>query len=145
MVLSDSFFVSLERYIRKMVARSPLPYTWMTIGLVVLAIVVSLFGNSMVSARSLHEAIQMAAQHGDYPLAQKLLGDSEDPALRDIAYPEEKVLARITQLEEKLELYPENRQIYLALAELYGQLQDARAAEYREKARILDPNGVEFR
>lgn len=98
--------------------------------------------------------VKRAADSGDYQSAQKLW-DETMPELEDKVYPERKVEREIAELEQKLEEYPGNREIFLMLGELYGELDGVRAgeprpygemaAEYREKARILDPNNVEFR
>jgi tetratricopeptide (TPR) repeat protein len=96
--------------------------------------------NSVVGVTRLEAVVERSAKLGDYQLARGLWNESMGE-LEDVVYPERKIERRIADLEIKLGEYPGNRQIYLALAELYAQLDNAeRAAEYREKARILDPN-----
>lgn len=104
----------------------------------------------------MREVISLAAERGDYetargllnhytirPLNQSVLGAESE--LEDKVYPERVVARRIMELEEKLETYPENKEIYLILASWYDQLGNTeKSGEYREKARILDPNGTEF-
>lgn len=119
--------------------------------------------NSVVGARGSEEVVSKAAERGDYETAKELfnqrtkesenrgvLGAETDPSsdeasLEDRVYPEKVVERRIDELEEKLGEYPGDREIYLALADLYGQLgnQD-KSDEYREKARVLDPNNPIF-
>jgi len=156
---SEGFWRSLEIYTWKVAGRSPLPYSNLISGLVMVVVVSSLFGKSLSGARSAEEATRMAASRGDYTLARQLLtnqqtsgassnlvlGVSTDlPAqagMEDLVYPEKVVERRITELEEKLREYPGNRQIYLTLAGLYEQLgNQEKSSEYREKARVLDPN-----
>jgi len=111
---------------------------------------------SVAGETSLEGVIKRAAQIGDYPTARELLNRrtssakkgvlGADSELEEKVNPESKVERRIRELEDKLMIYPENKEIYLMLAELYGQLENWElASEYREKARVLDPNGAEFR
>jgi tetratricopeptide (TPR) repeat protein len=153
-----NFWGSLEEYGRKVVGRSPLPYTWIATALVVIIVIVSALSikTSLVGAKDLREAIERATKQGDYATAAELLSRYENTMsgqpvlgimseLEDRVYPERKVLKRIAELEEKLEDYPGEREIFLALSNLYAQLGDQTAArEYREKARVLDPNQVNF-
>ena len=141
---SVGFWGSLEQYLGKVIERSPLPryWRWMGIGLVLVVVVSSAVSakSSVVGATSLAAVVEKAARLGDYQLAQELWNESMS-GLGDLVYPERKVERRIAELEAKLVEYPGNRQIYLALTELYGQMGNSeRADEYREKARILDPN-----
>lgn len=150
-----SFWLSFEKYIYRVVGRSPLPWSWIGIGAVLLVMVMSWSyrDQSVAEASSMHEVIRGAASNGDYALAQTLFEQNQDSRsndqvlgvgteLEDIVYPENKVEQRIQELEQKLLEYPENREIYLALSDLYRQLkQTDKSDEYREKARILDPNG----
>lgn len=126
-------------------------WVWVGVGIVVLVLLVSAFSvhNSVVSAGTMQEVIVKAARRGDYELAVKLLKDQRasdgvlgvDAELEDIVYPEQVVERKIIELETKLADYPGNREIYLALSKLYSQLDNrVKADEYREKARILDPN-----
>ncbi len=148
----SGFWNSLEKYGWSVVGRSPLPYTWVAVGLISIVVAVSWLnhGKSVVGARNVEQMVEIAARQGDYQIAQKYWSEGMGE-IEDIVYPERKVERRIAELEQKLEEYPGNRQIYLALANLYDQLEgtrvdtgvdpyEGRAAEYREKARILDPN-----
>ncbi len=103
--------------------------------------------NSVVGAENIHQVIEKAARLGDYETAKELYESCIVPwcqsitGLEDKVYPERVVERRISELEQKLESYPENIQIYLMLADLYGQIGSGeRSNEYREKARVLDPN-----
>ena len=157
------FWRSLEKYSWGVARRSPLPYTWIGVGIVLSMMGMSLVNvkNSTVGARELRDVIEKAVERGDYFLAEHLyqtegkqvLGSSSE--LEDKIYPERVVERRIAELESRLEEYPGNREIYLILANLYQQLEGTRvdtgvdpykdkATEYREKARVLDPNHVIF-
>jgi len=157
------FWRSLEKYSWGVARRSPLPYTWIGVGIVLSMMGMSLVNvrNSTVGARELRDVIEKAVERGDYFLAEHLyqtegkqvLGSSSE--LEDKIYPERVVERRIAELEGRLEEYPGNREIYLILANLYQQLEGTRvdtgvdsyknkATEYREKARVLDPNHVIF-
>lgn len=146
---NGGFFESFEKYGWSVVGRSPLPRYWRWVGVgVILSIIViswSYSGQTVVGARDIGEVIEKAARLGDYEKARELLNHyTNEPLdhLEDIVYPERKVERRIAELEAKLEQYPGNRQIYLGLAELYGQLGNReKTDEYREKARVLDPSG----
>lgn len=144
-----SFWGSLEQYVGKVIERSPLPRYWrhLGIGLVLVVMVSSVASgkNSVVGATSVEEVIEKAARLGDYQTAQTLFDNGQwlmvNGKLEDLVYPERKVERRIAELEAKLEEYPGNRQIYLGLADLYGQLaKSEKSDEYGEKARVLDPN-----
>lgn len=138
----SGFWQSLERYGWKVLGRSPLPYTWIAVGLIGIVVAVSWLnhGKSVVGARNIEQMVEIAARQGDYQTAQKYWSESMGE-IEDVVYPERKVERGIAELEAKLTEYPGNREIYLALGELYGQLGNSeRAEEYREKARILDPN-----
>jgi tetratricopeptide (TPR) repeat protein len=138
----QGFWASLERYLWKAVGQSPLPYTWVGVAVVMIVLVASMIGDgaSVVGATSLKAVVEKAARLGDYGLARELWSESMGE-LEDIVYPERKVERRIEELTQKLEEYPGNRQIYLGLSELYGQLGNReKSEEYREKARVLDPS-----
>ena len=152
-----NFWQSLEEYLRKVTQRSPLPWQWVGIGMVVIAIFLSLLNvkNSLVEAKDIRDGVEIAVSRGDYETAKKLyerrtenieyriLGAGSE--LEDKVYPERPVERKIAELQEKLDIYPGNREIYLELASLYGQLGNKEIEdEYLEKARVLDPNGVEF-
>jgi len=144
-----SFWPSLEVYLHKLLKRSPLPHYWpdLVVGLFVVVILLSLWGakNSMAGVSDLSEATALSAKLGDYELAQKLFDQGEVLGLEDKVFPEKMVVNKIAELEQKLEDYPGNKVIFTSLAELYEQLGNQEAAsEYREKARVLDPNRVEF-
>lgn len=145
------FWASLEKYLGKVLERSPLPqhWRWMAIGLVIVVVVNSVVSAkySVVGVRDMAEVIKLSAERGDYATARDLYdgctvsGCQGVTALEDIVYPERKVERRIEELEAKLLDYPGNREIYHILADLSDQLgREERASEYREKARILDPN-----
>ena len=143
----------MEKYSWKVVGRSPLPRYWqhLVIGVVLLVILASLkyAKYSVVGARNIDETIWVAAKNGDYATAQRLYESCTAPqchtVTEDMVYPERKVERRIAELEGKLEEYPSDREIFLNLAGLYDQLGNQEVAnEYREKARILDPNGAKF-
>lgn len=143
-----NFFTSLEVYGRKVVGRSPLPYTWIVLGLTVIVLLVSVFSNGMTRATSVEQAMRLAVAQGDYALAEQLYvtTDSEvlgaNSEIEALIYPERIVERRIAALEQKLEIYPGNKEIYLLLAQLYDQIGNQEMArEYSEQARILDPNG----
>ena len=145
----SSFCQSLEKYGQSLARRSPLPYTWVGVGLVFITILISILNvkNSVVGAASLGGVIKLAAERGDYELARQLYEAGEEKVLgaeselEDKVYPGRVVERRIAELEEKLKIYPGNRDIYLMLGELYTQAgEEVRANEYREEARILDPN-----
>lgn len=137
----------------------------MGVGSAALILLLSAAGSGMSATgeTNLDGIIKRAAQIGDYQTAREIyearlrnvkpdvLGVESDQvsaetSLEELVYPERKVQRRIVDLEVKLEIYPENKEIYLLLADLYGQLDEKdKASEYREKARVLDPNGAEFR
>lgn len=152
------FWRSLEEYFRKLIRRSPLPWQMGGIFVVLLVLLTSVLNvkNSLAGASNTREAIEISAVNGDYETARRLYEQrtenidysvlGEESELENLVYPERRVERRIAELEEKLNIYPGNREIYLELAELYGQLgNDAKSHEYSEKARILDPNGDIFR
>lgn len=153
----ERFFTSLEKYGWKVAGRSPLPYPWILISIAGIIMVASIVArNGIVGARNTEEAIKIASGQGDYEMARKfyescavpqcqsatdrVLGASTE--LEDLVYPERKVERKIGELENALTRYPENKDIYTNLAQLYHQLgNDEQAAGYVEAARVLDPNG----
>lgn len=149
-----NFWFSLEIYLRKVVGRNPIPYTYIGILIVSFVLIASIFNvkNSVVDLDSVSQVIIKSAESGDYILAEQLFNKLEveqsgsnilgfQSDLEDKVYPEKIVERRIFQLESKLVEYPGNRQIYLELASLYIQIgNEGQSHEYREKARILDPN-----
>ena len=148
-----NFWQSLEKYSWKLVGRSPLPWPYIGVGIVGLILLVSALNvkDSVVGATSMEEVIEKAAKNGDYLLAEQLytregtqvLGANNE--LEDLVYPERVVLWRIAELEAKLEMYPGNREIYLSLATLYGEIGNEEQRErYWEQARILEPNDPIF-
>ncbi len=140
------FGEAIERYLRKVVGRSPLPWPVIAIGLIIIVFGVSLkySRDSAVGARNIREVVEVAAKRGDYQTARELLKHYNiEPLdqLGELVYPERKIQIKIDELEKNLEIYPESREIYLAIAELYKQLGNTeKASEYLEKARILSPN-----
>lgn len=134
----------------KVVRRSPLPYPWIGMGLVVMVVIASAANvkNSVVGARNEREIIVQAAQKGDYRLASELYGRlgndvvlGAESALEELVYPEEKLAREIERWEEALGKYPGNREIMRGLAELYEQVgEQEKARELREQVRIMDPN-----
>lgn len=141
---AEDFWGSLEQYVRQVVKRSPLPRHWhhMGMGMVVAVLVISAVSakNSVVDATSLEAVIEKAAGMGDYTMARKYWNPGMEE-LEEVVFPEKKVERRIAELKEKLLEYPGNRQIYLGLSQLYRQLGNSELSDdYREKARILDPN-----
>lgn len=142
-----NFWLGLEEYLRTVARRSPLPYPWIAIS-IVLFIIFASFLNSKQSFAEINtntEAALRAAKLGDYEVAQDLYIETGNPDLKDIVYPEQVVERRIAELEQKMALYPGNREIYIELSNLYRQLENIDVSgEYREKARVLDPNNLSF-
>ncbi len=149
------FGEAIELYLRKVVGRSPLPrlqklcfkhcgQAWPVIGI---SLIIIVFGvslkyskDSVVGARNIKDVVEVAARRGDYATARSLWDDSMSD-LENMVYPERKIAKRIEELTQSLEVYPESREIYLAIAELYKQIgNEEKVQEYRERARILDPN-----
>lgn len=153
-----NFWLGLEIYIRAVAKRNPVPYPWIGVGAIFLAILTSTVSSraSFVSVGSVAEAASRAASLGDYAAAQELFGklNSEtandsvlgaQSELEDKIYPERVLEKKIAELEDKITKYPGNREMFIELSNLYKQLGNQEMAnEYREKARVLDPNGVEF-
>jgi tetratricopeptide (TPR) repeat protein len=151
----ERFFTSLERYLRKMVARSALPryWVWVASGGVIVVIEASVVAkNGIVGARNIDEAVRIAARAGDYGMARGLIEQKNknieyrvlgaNTELEDLVYPERKVERRVAELKDMLAKYPENKDIYTNLASLYFETGNNELAEsYAEKARVLDPNG----
>jgi tetratricopeptide (TPR) repeat protein len=155
-----NFWRSLEEYGWKVVGRGPLPKYWQWIGIGLVGLVISLSSlgakNSLVGARSAREAINIAVETGDYETARELLNNQSSiinnqtvlgaqSELENKVYPEKAVERKIAELEQNLEKYPGSREIFMSLAGLYDQLNNQElAAEYLEKARVLDPNNIKF-
>lgn len=146
---SEGFWQSLEKYSWKVLGRSPLPWAWVGIGVIMAILLASALNtkNSVVGAENINEVIGRAARLGDYGLArgiyesggERVLGAESE--LEDLVYPERVIERKIGEIEEKLKEYPGNREIYLMLTNLYTQVGDEElAGEYGEKARVLDPN-----
>lgn len=139
---NSGFGEAVEIYLRKVVSRSPLPLPYLGIGLVFIVFGFSLkyLPNSVASVRNVSDVVTIAAKLGDYQVARSLWNESM-PGLEDLVYPERKIEARIADLEQKLQIYPSNRDIYLALGKLYEQVGNVeKAKEYLERARVLSPN-----
>ncbi|GAB4026324.1 MAG: hypothetical protein Fur0011_1570 [Candidatus Microgenomates bacterium] len=110
----------------------------------------------MVSARGLVEATTRAVQLGDYVLAKSLYNkqykaESNERVmgvmseLEELVFPESVVQREITLYEELLFRYPGHRDVYLALARLYAQINMTEQSEiYYNLARELDPNNSVF-
>ncbi|PIR98951.1 hypothetical protein COT87_02100 [Candidatus Collierbacteria bacterium CG10_big_fil_rev_8_21_14_0_10_44_9] len=149
-----NFWRSLEVYTWKVVRRSPLPYQWIGIGLVVLVIIASVANvkSSVAGARGEREVIERAARVGDYETARKLYSDQftggsgqevlgAESKLEDLVYPEQKLAREIEKWESGLAENPGNREIMRGLAQLYEQVGNIeKVIELREQIRILDPN-----
>jgi tetratricopeptide (TPR) repeat protein len=138
------FGEAIELYLRKVVGRSPLPWPVIGITLILIVFGVSLkySKDTVVGARNIRDVVEVAAKRGDYATARSLWNDSMSD-LEDVVYPERKIVKRIEKLTQSLEMYPESREIYQAIAELYKQLgSEEKSQEYRERARILDPNDL---
>lgn len=155
---SDKFLQSLEQYIYKTAGRSPLPYTWIGVGVVGIALLLSLLNskNSVAGAQNPREVIERASARGDYETARELLNKGKvrsekekvlgvESELEDKVYPEKVVERKIVELEDRLEQYPNHFEIILELSRLYSLVGNTdKSSEYREKARILDPNNQVF-
>lgn len=154
----NHFWSSLEEYSRVVAKRSPLPSSWIVTGVAALIIVASIFGvkASFASITTYSDAALRAASLGDYPSAKKFFNASTKmlsndsvlgvkSELEDKIYPENIVEKKIIELEEKMTIYPGNREIFIELSALHAQLGNQEIAdEYREKARILDPNNIDY-
>jgi len=126
------------------------------VGVVLLASALNV-KNSVVGAENITRVIGKSASAGDYKLADTLYRQyrvsgieyrvlGAESELEDRVYPEKVVERRIAGLEGKLTEYPDNKELYLELSRLYGEIEnEERAQEYWERARVLDPNGSEFR
>jgi len=139
---NSGFGEAIEIYLRKVASRSPLPWSVVGIGIILLMFVTSRVykADSVVSAQRNEDVVVMAARRGDYHTARNMWDESMNN-IEDLVYPERKIEQKIGELEAKLGVYPENREIYLLLANLYSQLNDVeRSSRYLELARILSPN-----
>jgi tetratricopeptide (TPR) repeat protein len=139
---NSGFGDAIEIYLRKVASRSPLPWPVFGIGIIILMFAASMIykADSVVSAQSSADVVVMASRRGDYQTARNMWDGSMNN-IEDLVYPERKIEQKIGELEAKLGVYPENREIYLLLANLYSQLNDVeRSSRYLELARILSPN-----
>jgi tetratricopeptide (TPR) repeat protein len=152
----DGFWQSLEQYFYKTARRSPLPWSWVGIGVVSIAMLLSLLNvkNSVASAENTREIIEKASGRGDYETARKYFEQqvaSEDvlganSELENKVYPDRAVEQRILELEEQLRKTPNHFEMFLELSRLNKLIgQEEPANEYREKARVLDPNNAIFK
>lgn len=140
-----NFWLGLEKYLRTVAKRSPLPYPWIAISIVLTIIFASLLNSkqSFADISTNSDASLRAVELGDYEVAQDLYVETGNPELKDIIYPEQVIERRIAELEQKSILYPGNREIFIELSNLYKQLENIDMSdEYREKARVLDPNNL---
>lgn len=148
------FWESLEQYTYRRIAKIPVRWEWLAMGLVGVVVgfsIVSGYGKSPTLTGERREIIEEAAEQGDYQAAEEIykanvevLGTSTE--LEEKVYPVKALERKIGELEHKLEEYPENREIYLMLEDLYNQMENPeKASEYREKARVLDPNSEIFK
>ncbi|MBP9670092.1 hypothetical protein KBD75_01680 [Candidatus Woesebacteria bacterium] len=153
---SDKFLQSLEQYIYKTAGRSPLPYTWIGVGVVGIAMLMSLLNvkNSVASVQNTREVVVKASERGDYETAKELLTTEQasesvlgaESELEDKVYPEKVVERKIAQLVGSLEQYPNHFEMLLELSRLNTLIGNVdKSSEYREKARIVDPNNEMFR
>ncbi len=155
-----SFWVDLERYTwKKLQVLSPaLPMAGS--GLIVVVIIASVLNanSSVVGARDPRELVERAARVGDYESAREMLNvlksqmtnsqmkQGSESELERLVYPERVIEREIEKYEDLLLTYPGNLEIYLTLSQLHAEIgNDERAAEYRENARILDPNNEIFK
>ena len=156
---SDKFLQSLEQYIYKTAGRSPLPWPWIGMGVVGIALLLSLLNvkNSVAGAQNTRELIVRASARGDYEKARELLTAQQtneltskgvlgvESELEDKVYPEKVVERKIVELEDRLEQYPNHFEIIQELSRLNSLVGNTdKSSEYREKARILDPNNQVF-
>jgi len=129
-------------------------WEWLAIGLVLVVLVSSViggYGKSPTLSGETKQIIELAAEKGDYQTAKELFTNNQEvlgatTELEEKVYPEKAVERKIGELENKLSEYPENKEIYLMLADLYTQIDNPeQAGVYEEKARMLDPNNEMFR
>lgn len=139
---SRHFFASLEAYGWARIRKTPLPWSYVGIVLIITILILSVASNnqSSVKARTMTELVEMAAQRGDYSTAEKYFDESMN-FIEELVYPKRKIERRIVELREKADQYPESVDLYIGISKLYQQLDEIElASEYREKARILSPN-----
>lgn len=155
----NSFIDSLNNYTWKRLKTLPIKWGWVGVGIAASIIVISwsYSGQTMVGVKNTREAIERTARLGDYELARRLLKEQEnknmeyrilgaDSELEELVYPERKVEKEITKYENLNEKYPENRDILLMLSSLYYEIGNVeKAKEFRERARLLDPNNEIFK
>lgn len=153
-----NFWRSLEKYTWEVAKRTPLPWSVLGVVFICFVLLFSLLNgkNSVVTARSIEDIIEKAGRSGDYETASQLfenrtldnysrvLGVATE--LEDIVYPENILYRSLTELTQKLDEYPNHFEMLLEISRLYTLLENKEQAdEYREKARILDPNNEIFR
>lgn len=150
------FWLSLESYTWKVVGRVAPTLPYFGVGIMVLVMGASIMSakTSLAGAYDLREASIKAARVGDYAKAQALwnqqltitndqrvLGNMSEE--EDLVFPERVVEREIQKYEAMLQEYSGHRDIYLALATLYAQINRSEEAQkYYGLARELDPNNV---
>lgn len=150
------FWLSLESYTWEVVGRVAPTLPYFGVGIMVLVMGASIMSakTSLAGAYDLREASIKAARVGDYAKAQALwnhqltitndqrvLGNMSEE--EDLVFPEIVVEREIEKYEELLKKHPGHRDLYLVLANLYGQIDEAeKAQDYYELARELDPNNA---
>lgn len=148
------FWACLEQYTYQKISKIPVRWEWLAMGVVVVVVgfsIASGYGMSPTLSGEKIRIIEEAALQGDYETARELFEKNlvvlgRPTELEEKVYPAKILERRIAELERKLIDYPENREIYLMLEVLYGQIENPeKASEYREKARVLDPNSEIFK
>lgn len=145
----------------KVVGKSPLPWPYVGVGIVLASLLVSLANArySVAGARSAREVMERAARVGDYETARELFNVHQsqmytnvhqsvlgaETEIENLVYPERAVENKILETEELLTQYPGHRDILVELARLYEKIGGAEQARTNwEQARILDPNNSIF-
>jgi tetratricopeptide (TPR) repeat protein len=153
---SEAFLPSLEQYVYRTARRNPLSSAGIGIGIIGLVMLLSLVNvkNNVAGAQSTRQIVEKASERGDYETATKyfeqtprdenVLGAQSE--LEEKVYPDKVVERKIAELEEQLTQTPNHFEIYLELSRLNSLVgNNEQSSEYREKARILDPNNVIFK